>query len=134
MRVESGPLGFDGTLAYTDAQVAGSGATLELDGNRPSQTPRWAAAATLAYEPAARWLVSATLRHVGAQFESDVETDRLPPATTLGTYLQAPLWAGLALVLRGENLLDERIVTRSSGGDIDLGTPRTLWAGLRYGF
>ncbi|WP_454598418.1 TonB-dependent receptor [Qipengyuania sp. SM2507] len=134
LRVERGGLSFDGTLAYTDAQVVGSGATLALDGNRPSQTPSWAAAATLAYEPAADWLVSTTLRHVGAQFESDVETDRLPPATTLGAYLQAPLAGGFALVLRGENLLDERIVTRNSGGDVDLGTPRTLWAGLRYGF
>ena len=134
LRVESGGLSFDGTLAYTDAEVDGSGATLALDGNRPSQTPRWAAAASLAYEPAADWLVAATLRHVGAQFESDVETDRLPPATTLGAYLRAPLAGGFALVLRGENLLDERIVTRNSDGDIDLGTPRTLWAGLRYGF
>ncbi len=134
MRVERGGLSFDGTLAYTDAKVVGSGPTLALDGNRPSQTPNWAAAATLAYEPAERWLVSATLRHVGAQFESDVETDRLPPATTLGAYLQAPLPGDFALVLRGENLLDEQIVTRNSGGDIDLGTPRTLWAGLRYGF
>tara|TARA_R110002072_G_scaffold22383_4_gene78064 strand:- start:19210 stop:21267 length:2058 start_codon:yes stop_codon:yes gene_type:complete len=134
LRVESGDLRLDGTLTYTDAEVAGSGATLALDGNRPSQTPRWAAAASLAYEPASDWLVSATLRHVGAQFESDVETDRLPPATTLGAYLQAPLAGGFALVLRGENLLDERIVTRNSDGDIDLGTPRTLWAGLRYGF
>ena len=134
LRVESGGLSFDGTLAYTDAEVDGSGATLALDGNRPSQTPRWAAAASLAYEPAADWLVAATLRHVGAQFESDVETDRLPPATTLGAYLRAPLAGGFALVLRGENLLDERIVTRNSDGDIDLGAPRTLWAGLRYGF
>jgi len=25
-------------------------------------------------------------------------------------------------------------VTRSSGGNIDLGAPRTLWAGLRWGY
>jgi hypothetical protein len=34
-------------------------------------------------------------------------------------------------VLRGENLSGETIVTRNQGGSIDLGVPRTLWAGLR---
>jgi hypothetical protein len=34
-------------------------------------------------------------------------------------------------VLRGENLTGETIVTRNQGGSIDLGVPRTVWAGLR---
>ena len=62
-------------------------------------------------------------------FESDLETDRFP-ATTIGAFVQVPLLSGFALVLRGENLTDERIVTRNAGGDIDLGVPRTVWAGL----
>ena len=134
LRLSRGPVRFDGTLAYTDAQVRGEGASLALDGNRPPQTPRWAGAATLAYEPSDGWLFSTTLRHVGAQFESDRETDRLPPATTLGLYAQAPLFGPLSFVARAENLLDETIVTRNAGGTLDLGTPRTVWAGLRYGF
>ena len=134
LRVEQGTLRFDGTLAYTDAEVAGSGNSAALDGNRPPQTPRWAGAATLAWEPAADLILSATLRHVGAQFESDLETDRLPPATTLGAYAQVPVTGSLAIVLRGENLTGETIVTRNAGGTLDLGTPRTVWAGVRYGF
>ena len=74
------------------------------------------------------------MRHVAAQFEDDRETDRLAPATTLDAFLAAPLWGRLSLTLRGENLTDEEIVTRNQGGSIDLGVPRTVWLGLRYGF
>ena len=30
-------------------------------------------------------------------------------------------------------LTDAHVVTRNQGGSIDLGTPRTLWAGVRFG-
>ena len=62
------------------------------------------------------------------------EVDRLQPATTLDAFLAAPLVGKLSVILRAENLTDETIVTRNQGGSIDLGVPRTLWAGLRYGF
>jgi outer membrane receptor protein involved in Fe transport len=134
LKVTRGALRFDGTLAYTDARVVGEGASLALDGNRPAQAPRWAAAANAIWTPAPGWQVAASLRHTGAQFESDLETDRLPPATTLGLFAQAPLGGGLSAVFRAENVTDERIVTRNSDGNIDLGVPRTFWAGLRLGF
>jgi hypothetical protein len=35
-----------------------------------------------------------------------------------------------SLILRGENLTDEDMVTRNQGGSIDLGAPRTIWAGV----
>lgn len=129
-----GPVRFDGSIAWTDAEVAGRGASASLDGKRTAQTPRIAAAATLSWEPADRWLLAATLRHVGAQFEDDLESDLLPTATTLGAFVQAPLSAKLALVLRAENLTGETVVTRNSGGTLDLGAPRTLWAGIRFGY
>ena len=129
-----GEVSFDGGIAYTDAEARGSGAAVALDGNRPAQTPRWVAGATLSWRPARDWLLSATLRHVGAQFEDDLETDLLPAATTLGAFAQIPLADGISVVLRGENLTDETIVTRDQGGSIDLGAPRTVWAGVRVGF
>ncbi|WP_247717929.1 TonB-dependent receptor plug domain-containing protein [Qipengyuania proteolytica] len=129
-----GTFTFDGAIAYTDAEAQGSGLAAALDGNRPSQTPKWVGGATLAYRPAENWLFSATLRHTGAQFEDDLETDILPAATTLDAFAQLPLSKGVSLVLRGENLTDEAIVTRNQGGSIDLGTPRTVWAGVRLGF
>ncbi len=128
-----GQLGLDGSLAWTDAEVRASGASAALDGMRPAQTPKIAASATLAWRPRGGTVLSATLRHVGAQFESDLETDVLPAATTLDLFAQWPLGRGLSLVLRGENLTDEAVVTRNQAGSIDLGAPRTLWAGVKIG-
>lgn len=129
-----GAVSLDGALAWTDARVRGRGTSADLDGKRPAQTPAWSASMTLGWQPAPRWQLAATLRHVSAQFEDDRQTDRLAPATTLDAFVAAPLTRRLLAVLRGENLTGETIVTRNQGGSIDLGTPRTLWAGLRYGF
>ena len=129
-----GAVSLDGALAWTDAEVRGEGASLALDGNRPAQTPEFASTLTLGWQPAPGWQVAGTLRHVTGQFEDDLESDRLPPATTLDAFLTAPLIGKLSVVVRAENLTDETIVTRRQGGSIDLGVPRTLWLGLRYGF
>jgi outer membrane receptor protein involved in Fe transport len=125
---------FAGTLAYTDAQVRGTGNAASLDGNRPSQTPEIAASGTVSWRPSEGALLAATLRHVGEQFESDVETDVLPAATTLDLFGQYPLVGALSAVARVENLFDEEIVTRNDGGTRDIGVPQTFWIGLRYGF
>lgn len=129
-----GEFSLDASTAWTDAEARGSGFAAALDGNRPSQTPRFVGGATFSWRPAEQWLLSATLRHVGAQFEDDLESDILPSATTLDAFAQVPLVSDITLILRGENLTDERIVTRNQGGSIDLGVPRTVWAGVRVGF
>lgn len=133
-KVELGQFRFNGSLAYTNAEVEGAGFASTLDGNRPPQTPDWAGSATLAWLPAYGWQLAATLRHVGAQFESDQETDRLPAATTLGAFAEVPLGGPFSLVLRGENLTAATIVTRNTDGTLDLGAPRTVWAGIRYSY
>ena len=120
-----GAFTLDASLALTDARA--------LEGKRPAQTPAFAATATLAWQPAPGSQLALTLRHTGAQFEDDLESERLPPATALGAFAALPLSGRLALMLRAENLTDTRIVTRNQAGSIDLGTPRTLWAGLRWG-
>ncbi len=128
-----GQVSLDASLAYTDAEARGSGDATALDGNRPSQTPRWFAGGTLAWKPTGNALVSLTVRHVGAQFEDDLETDVLPAATTLDAFARLPVSDRFAIVLRGENLTDEAILTRNQGGSIDYGTPRTVWAGVELG-
>ena len=130
-RLRAGRFSLDGSLAYTDAQMEASGASISLDGKRPAQTPRWAGTATVAYRPSPRWSVGATVRHTGAQFEDDLETDLLPPATTIDAFAQMPVHGPISLVLRGENLGGETIVTRAQDGSMDIGTPRTFWAGIR---
>lgn len=134
LNINIGQIRFDATMTYTDATIAGEGASLALDGNRPPQTPEFAASATLAWQPAPRWLLAGTLRHTSDQFEDDQETDALGAATTFDVFAEAPLFDRLNLVVRGENLFDEDIVTRNSRGAIDLGVPRTLWVGLRFGY
>ncbi|WP_066527122.1 TonB-dependent receptor [Erythrobacter sp. CCH5-A1] len=129
-----GELSLDGALAWTDAEVRGEGPSADLDGLRPAQTPEFAASLTLGWQPAPGWRIAGTLRHVSSQFEDDRQTDRLAPATTLDAFFAAPLWGRLSLTLRGENLTDEAIVTRNQGGSVDLGVPRTVWLGVRYGF
>lgn len=138
-QMQFGQVALDGSLAYTEAEVRDSvvrGPTNEfsLEGNRPAQTPKWAASATASWRPQDGTLLAATLRHVGSQFEDDQESELLPPATTIDLYAQVPLYEKLSFVARAENLFDEDIVTRSQAGSMDLGVPRTVWAGLRYGF
>ena len=126
-----GQFGIDGSLALTKARVEASGVSAALGGKRPAQTPKFAASGTLSWHPREHWLLAATLRHAGAQFEDDLETDLLPAATTLDAYAEVPLAGPFSLVLRAENLTDTDVVTRNQAGSIDLGTPRTLWAGVK---
>ncbi|TRD10956.1 TonB-dependent receptor [Erythrobacter insulae] len=134
LAMKFGEVSFDGSLAYTDATIDGDGGSIALDGNRPPQTPDFAASATLAWQPSPGWRLAGTVRHVSGQFEDDQETAILPAVTTVDLFAEAPLVDQFSLIVRGENLFDEDIVTRNSGGAIDLGAPRTVWFGLRYGF
>jgi len=126
-----GILRFDASLAWNDAEVR-DGPGSALTGMRPSQTPQFSASATLGVAPADGWNLAATLRHVGAQYEDDLQTDVLPAATTLDLYAKLRIFAHASVILRAENVFDETIVTRNQGGSMDLGAPRTLWAGINW--
>ena len=133
--LELGQFSLDGTLSYTDAEVRSSGAAAALNGLRPAQTPEWASSLTASWTPAAGTMLAATLRHVAMQYEDDLQTDRLPAATTVDLFAKLPLVDRISLVARVENLFDAKVQTRNVGGtSIDLGAPLTVWAGFRYGF
>lgn len=132
LEARRGAVSLDASYAYSDSRVVAAGTAAALDGLRPAQSPRHSASATLAWRDRGGRALSATLRHVGRQFEDDLETDALPPATTFDTVALLPLAHRVTLTARAENLLDARVVTRNSGGSVDLGTPRTLWLGLRF--
>ena len=123
----AGPLRIDTSVAYTDA-------TLASDDSRPPQSPAFSATAFLRWQASERARMTVSLRHVGEQFEDADGADVLPAFTTLGATASYRLAGPLELVLRGENLTDETIVTRNSGGSVDLGVPRTVWLGIRSGF
>jgi outer membrane receptor protein involved in Fe transport len=122
-----GPFNFSTSLAFNNSRVRDD---RSLDGKRPAQTPQFSGSATLGWS-SAKTRIAATLRHVGAQFEDDLNTDRLPPATTLGLFAEHALSPHVTLNARAENLFDERVVTRDQDGSIDLGQPRTFWIGFK---
>ena len=125
-----GSFSLDASYAYSDSRARASGTSAPLNGFVPAQSPRHSGSATLAWD-AHGFGASLTVRSVGRQYEDDVQTDVLPAATTLDGVVRVPLRTHLAIIGRVENLLDATVVTRNAGGSMDLGTPRTLWIGVR---
>lgn len=118
--------------SYTDADVRSAGAASLMDGSRPAQTPRFALTGSLSWERGRR-AASIIVRHVGAQFEDDLNVERLPPATTVDAFLAWPVSRELQAVIRTENLFDERVVAGlGNDGSVERATPRTFWIGLRF--
>ncbi len=117
--------------SFADARVDSRGAAAPLDGLRPAQTPRHMVTGGIGWDGEGR-SASLLLRHSGAQFEDDRNQRELPAATTIDAFSSWTLTDALELVLRGENLLDERVVAGIGGdGSIERATPRTWWIGLR---
>lgn len=127
---QSGDVAISASYAYSHASVDAPGAA--FDGLVPAQSPRHAASATLAWEPRRGPALSVTARYVSRQYEDDLQTDALRHALTVDALARLPLGRGFSLVARGENLFDETIVTRNAAGSMDLGTPRTLWLGVKF--
>lgn len=119
------------SYAYSHSTVHSPGAA--FDGFTPAQSPRHASSATIAYSPASGPSLSTTLRYVAKQYEDDLQSDVLPDALTLDAIARWPVGHGVTLVVRGENIFGETIVTRNAGGSMDLGTPRTVWIGVSFG-
>lgn len=128
--VTLGDFSLESSLAWTDARMRAGIAASPLEGLRPAQTPKFSASVRGSWKPAPGWLLSAAVRQTGEQFEDDLGADVLPAATTFDAFAEVPLHRAVSLVLRGENLTDERVLTRNQGGSIDLGAPRTIWVGM----
>jgi outer membrane receptor protein involved in Fe transport len=118
-------------LSLLDARVQAGGLAGALDGLRPAQTPRLSLTTGLGWENGGRTL-GFVFRHTGAQFEDDLNRDKLAAATTLDGFAAVPLTRQLQLTARAENLFDSQVVAGiSSDGSIERATPRTLWLELR---
>ena len=117
--------------SLTDAKVKAAGPAAALDGLRPAQTPDLILTGGASWEKDRR-SASLAIRHVGSQFEDDLNGEKLGPATTIDAFLGWPLGRRAQLILRGENLLDETVVAGiADDGAVERGTPRTVWVGLR---
>ena len=116
------------SYAYTDAVVRSSGIAASLNGLRPAQVARHNASVTLGWKG-----LSLTTRYIGPQFEDDQNIRRLRSAVTLDGTFSLSLGRGLSLLLRGENITNDRIEAGISAiGVIERASPRTLWLGLRW--
>jgi outer membrane cobalamin receptor len=125
---------FDASYAYTHARNEASGVSAALQGLTPAQTPAHQASATLSVIPYSDALLAVTGRYVSEQSENDLNTRILSAAATMDAVAEIPVGRGVRLVLRAENLTDSKVETGiASNGLITLGTPRTLWAGVRLG-
>jgi outer membrane receptor protein involved in Fe transport len=128
-----GDFDLSGSYAYSHSRVKAPGSA--LDGLRPAQTPRHAGSATLAWLPEGGARLAATLRYVGRQYEDDLNIDSLPGALTVDGFASVPIGRGVTVIVRAENIFNEKIYTRRVSTPTlseDLGTPRTLWIGIRF--
>jgi outer membrane receptor protein involved in Fe transport len=114
----------------TRARVAADGPAVLLNGLRPAQTPKFAATGAIGWEDRGR-AASLIVRHVDAQFEDDLNQQRLPPATTVDGFLAWPVFQRVQLVARAQNLFNEEVVAGISDATVERATPRTFWLGLR---
>jgi outer membrane receptor protein involved in Fe transport len=126
-----GPWSAEAGASWTHARMEAIGAASSLDRLRPAETPSVAASLAFGYDDRGRG-VQIVLRHVGAQFDNDLSTKTLKPATTVDAFASWPLCKRLQLVARGENLFDALVMAGINGdGSVERATPRTLWIGLR---
>jgi outer membrane receptor protein involved in Fe transport len=134
--VELSSFDLSASYVHNDSRVEASGAAAQLNGMQPAQSPRHGLSGTVGWRAPGDARLAVTVRHVGAQYEDDLERDRMPSATTVDGYARLPVTRGLSLVGRVENLFDEKVVTRQvTAADrsvsSDLGTPQTFWIGLQ---
>ncbi|MEO9132800.1 MAG: TonB-dependent receptor [Sphingomonas sp.] len=130
--LRQGAVLLDGSYAFSDSHVRASGLQIGLNGFIPAQSPRHTMSATLAWAPKAGPSLSTTVRYVGKQYEDDLQTSVLPDVWTVDAVARMPIGRHFAIVARAENLFDATVITRNQAGSMDLGTPRTLWIGVRF--
>ncbi len=129
--VRSGPWSARLGASLNRSRVEADGAAAAIDGLRPAQTPAFAASASLGWEDRGRGF-TLVVHHWGAQYEDDLNRQRLDPATTVDAFARWPLSNRFELVARGVNLLDERVIAGiDDDGAIERAGPRSLWLGIR---
>ncbi|MFL6830186.1 MAG: TonB-dependent receptor domain-containing protein, partial [Sphingomicrobium sp.] len=117
--------------SWTHARIEASGESLFLDGLRPAQTPNFAATVAFGYDQDGKG-AQIVLRHVGAQFEDDLNHRTLNAATTFDAFASWPVTRRLQVIARGENITNKLVMAGINGdGSVERATPRTLWLGLR---
>jgi outer membrane receptor protein involved in Fe transport len=127
-----GPWSLSAGVSSAHARMHTSGAAAFLDGLRPAQTPNLAGVVSASWDREGKG-AEFVLRRVGAQFEDDLNTRLLKPATTLDTSAWWPLGRRLQVIGRAENVTNALVISGIGGdGSVERATARTFWIGLRY--
>ncbi len=131
-RWQSGPWRLGLAYALAEAGMTASGTAIALDGLRPSQVPRHLLSLDLGWARDGRQ-AGLVLRHVARQPEDDLNRRWLGSALTLDAAATWPLFPGMTLLVRGENIGNRRVEAGiTASGIVERATPRTLWLGVRY--
>jgi outer membrane receptor protein involved in Fe transport len=126
-----GPWAFRASASVTRARLEASGAAVFLNGLRPAQTPNFASALSASWKQGGK-SAELELRRIGGQYEDDLNTRLLKPATTLDASASWPIGPRWQIVARAENLTNALVMATINGdGSIERATPRTLWIGIR---
>ena len=117
--------------SLTRARVEADGAAISLDGLHPAQTPNLGLTGSIGWDDRGR-SASIVIRHMGAQFEDDLNQHRLPPATIVDGFSAWPLFQHVHLIARAQNLFNVKVIAGiADDATVERGTPRTLWLGMR---
>jgi outer membrane receptor protein involved in Fe transport len=115
-----------------NAHVAQALAQPQLDGLRLPEVPRHTLSASLEAPLVQAITAAARVRWVSLQFDDDLNTLRLPAATTVDLELSRPIGSHAVVYVASENLLNARVVTaESTAGLYSYDAPASVRGGVR---
>jgi outer membrane receptor protein involved in Fe transport len=120
-----------GAFTLTDAKVNGGTTAPQLSGKRPSQTPRWTVTGGVVTSPFTDLTLEGYVRYESLRFSDDLNTLRLPDATTIDVKATWHIMPMIDLYFAGDNLFNAKVAT-SRGADqvVTYDAPRMLRIGL----
>lgn len=126
---------FEGSYAFTDAEVRRFAAAPELEGRRLAQSPRHTAAVGASYAQANRWGASVAGQYMGKVYEDDLNSRALSDSFTVNGAAWVMLRRDLRLEVRGQNLFDATVEAgKTANGILTLATPRAAWLSVTWQF
>ena len=118
----------------SDARIMDAHQDRSIQGHRVAQVPQHTVVLQALYDDPQRGSAAAVLRYVSDQFEDDRNTLSLGGYTTVDLFLARPLKNEMEAFVAVENLFDRQFdVGRSADGNVTVGMPRMMYAGLRFG-
>jgi outer membrane receptor protein involved in Fe transport len=116
-----------------DAHIFGGSAAPLLDGQQPTQAPKWTITAGVDARVWQQISINADLRYESTRFADDQNTLALPPATTVDAKVAwhfAPSWS---VYVAADNLFNADVATtEAADGTVSYDFPRIWRAGVQF--